>query len=303
MGGTGSNTEVWLDGADRNGRTRVSFNWIGEGYLETLGIALLSGRDFTARDSFSSPNVAIVNQSFARRLRLVSNPVGVRFRRQAEPSQPEAVYEIVGLVRDTKYFDLREDFRPIVFLPTAQNEDPRRFTDVMIRSTALSSDAASSVSGAIAEISPAIGVEFRAFDSTIRDRLLRERLMATLSGFFGLLAALIAAVGLYGVMSYLVARRANEIGLRMALGAERGDILAMVLRQAGVLLSIGLALGLLLALASAETTQSLLFGLQPRDLRSAGLACALLGAVTAAASFLPARRAAKLEPLAALREE
>jgi putative ABC transport system permease protein len=137
----------------------------------------------------------------------------------------------------------------------------------------------------------------------IREGLLRERLMATLSGFFGALAALIAAVGLYGVMSYLVARRTNEIGIRMALGANSGNIVGLVLREAGSLLAIGLAVGAALAVAAGYAAGSLLFGLRPTDAGILAMAASLLAAVAIAASYLPAWRAARLDPITALREE
>ncbi len=173
----------------------------------------------------------------------------------------------------------------------------------MVRSAAQLGEVSSAVTRAVAEVSPSIGTEVTAFDSTIRNGLLSERLMAILSGLFGVLAALIAAVGLYGVMSYLVLRRTNEIGVRMALGARGQDILAMVLGEAGTLLAVGLAVGAAIALASAGSVRALVFGLEPHNVGIIGLACLLLGATAIAASFLPARRAARLPPLTALREE
>jgi putative ABC transport system permease protein len=280
-----------------------NFNVISEGYWKTMRTTLLSGRDFNDRDTTLSPRVAIVNQTFARRLGLGANPVGKRFRREATPSSPERIFEIVGLVRDTKYYDLREEFKPIAFLFSSQIPNRGPFVDALIRSTLPLGDTTAAVRTAIAQVSPVIGIDFRAFETTVRDALLRERLMATLSGFFGGLAALIAAIGLYGVMSYLVVRRTNEIGVRIALGADRRNILALIMRQAGVLLAIGLATGTLLALAAATAAQSMLFGLKPYDAGTLALAAALLAAVTAAASYLPARRAARLDPMAALREE
>jgi putative ABC transport system permease protein len=213
------------------------------------------------------------------------------------------VVEIVGIVPDTKYFTLRENPLPIVFVPISQIDDRRPFTDVMIRSTAPFGDVSSAVRRVVAEVDPLIGSELRTLDSTILDGLLRERLMAVLAGLFGGLGALIAAIGLYGMMSYLVVRRTNEIGVRVALGAQRAEIVVMVLREAGILSVIGLALGLLLSFAAARSAPSLVFGVQPYDIRLLGLACALLGAVAIAAGYLPARRAARLRPLAALREE
>ena len=152
-------------------------------------------------------------------------------------------------------------------------------------------------------MNPAIVVEFHVFETSLREGLLRERLMATLSGYFGFLAAVLAMVGLYGVISYMVVRRRNEIGVRMAMGATRRDIVAMILREAGALLGAGLAIGVVLSVAAAHSARSLLFGLRPGDPVTLAIAVAGLSAVAAAASLLPARRAAGLDPMAALREE
>jgi ABC-type antimicrobial peptide transport system permease subunit len=164
-------------------------------------------------------------------------------------------------------------------------------------------DVTSRIKQAVKQVSPAIMVDYQAFDEMIREGLLRERLMATLSSFFGALAALIAAVGLYGVMSYLVVRRTNEIGIRMALGANRRNILGLVLREAATLLIVGLAAGGVLAVAAGYAAGSLLFGLKSTDAGILGMAAALLAVVAIAASYLPAWRAARLDPMNALREE
>jgi putative ABC transport system permease protein len=302
LSGDGTENRVWKEGYP-DAKMESNFNWFSEGYLKTTGISLLSGRDFNERDTLASPRIAIVNQSFARRLDLGPNPVGAKFRREATPGAPEQVFEIVGLVRDTKYFTLREEFLPIAFLSVDQDAEPNLFPQILIRSTMTLHDTTAAVRSAIAGVSPEIGIEFHSFDSRLREGLLRERLMATLSGFFGALAALISAVGLYGVMSYLVVRRTSEIGVRMALGAGRGKIVALILRQASVLLVIGVSAGILLTLAFAGATRSILFGLKPYDARTLLLASALLAMVTAAASYLPAWRAGRLAPMVALREE
>jgi putative ABC transport system permease protein len=301
-GGSNSNN-VWLDGADSNPKIEAKFARIGDGYLKTLGVALLAGRDFDGRDTALSPPVAIVNRTFARKLGLGANPVGKRFRREATPSQPETVFEVAGLVKDTKYLNLREEFRPIAFLATSQDADPDTFAQFLVRFDGPLPDVTARIKQAVKQVNPAIGVDYRAFDQMVREGLLRERLMATLSGFFGALAALIAAVGLYGVMSYLVVKRTNEIGIRMALGANRRNILSLVLREAAMLLAVGLAAGAVLAVAGGYAAGSLLFGLRSTDAGILGMAAALLASVTIAASYLPAWRAARLDPMAALREE
>jgi ABC-type antimicrobial peptide transport system permease subunit len=206
-------------------------------------------------------------------------------------------------VKDTKYQDLREEPRPIVYVVAAQDDKPDLGAQFLIHSNLPMATVLPSVKQALSSASPDIALEFHELSTQIRDSLLKERLMATLSGFFGFLAALLATVGLYGVISYTVARRTNEIGIRMALGAQRGNVVGMIMREAGFLLAIGIAIGAALSLAAARTATSLLFGLKPHDPATLGLAVVALAAVAAAASFLPAHRASRLDPMAALREE
>jgi putative ABC transport system permease protein len=303
LSGNGISNNVWIDGSDGKRKMESNFNWIGGGYLRAMGMGLLAGRDFDGRDSIPAPQTAIVNQSFARRLELGENPVGKRFRRESTPGSPELIVEVIGLVRDTKYYNLREEFSPIAYLSIAQDPEPDPFAQILVRSAAPLAHVTSGIRSAIAAVNPAIGADFRPFQTLVRDGLLRERLMATLSGFFALLAAVIAALGLYGVMSYLVVQRTNEIGIRMALGADRGNIVSLVMKEAATLLAVGLAAGTVAVLATVHVAASMLFGLKPYDSGTLAFAAALLAAVTALASYLPARRAARLEPMSALRQE
>jgi predicted permease len=298
LNGTGSGAIV-SPLSDPELETGVRLNAMSDGYLRTMGIELLAGRDFDRRDSTAAPKVAIVNPTFARLLSLGDNPVGRRFLRPATSD----MYEVIGLVPDSKYGALREDPLPIIFVPIAQINDPRLFTDFMVQSRAPAAQLSSLLARTAAGINPLIDVDVRSYDSTIRDGLVRERLMALLSVAFGVLAALIAAVGLYGVMSYLVLRRTNEIGVRMALGARRSHVLTLVLSEAGTLLAFGLAIGAAVSLAAAGSVRSLVFGLEPHNPGVIGLACVLLALTGFAASYLPARRAAHLTPLTALRED
>jgi putative ABC transport system permease protein len=207
------------------------------------------------------------------------------------------------LVKNTKYRDLREEPLPIIYVVAAQDDRPDQFAQFLIRSNLPASAVLPSIKHGLSEASPNIAMEFRELTTQIRNSLLKERLMATLSGFFGFLAALLATVGLYGVISYTVARRTNEIGIRMALGAQSGNVVDLIMREAGVLLAVGIAIGAVLSLAAARTATSLLFGLKPHDPITLVLAVIALTAVAAAASFLPAHRASRLDPMAALREE
>jgi putative ABC transport system permease protein len=262
----------------------------------------MKGRDFDDRDTATSPKVAIVDQEFARKY-FGGDAIGKTFQLDNYATEARPEYEIVGVVKNSKYYDLRDADHAIGYFPQMQDPHPNQFMDVMIRSTAPLSSLTGAVKQAFAEINPMISIDFHVFQTQIRDGLLRERLMATLSGFFGLLAGILATIGLYGVISYMVARRTSEIGIRMALGATPGRVLALVMREAALLLAIGLTAGAVLTALAARTTQSLLFGLKPYDPVTLGAAVAALALVAAAASLVPARRAAGLEPMQALREE
>jgi predicted permease len=298
MGGTGTGLAVWLDGTNPDGQT-MRFNFTTEEYLDTMKIPLLAGRDFS-REDIGRP-VAIVNRTFGSLLGL-ENPVGERF--QTKIAGAGLVVEIVGFVPDTKYDgNLRSGPVPIAFMPTGVNSDARPYTDFMIRSTLPAEGAIAAVRRALDEFGSGIQVEIRLFDQTIRDLLLPERLMAALAGFFGVLALAVASVGLYGVVSFMVIRRKNEIGVRLAMGATRRDILTLVLSQSGRLVAIGCAVGSALALAAAGLARSLVFGIEPRSVETIGLACGVLILVAAAACYFPALRAARVEPHEALRTE
>jgi putative ABC transport system permease protein len=203
-------------------------------------------------------------------------------------------------VRDSKYFGVRDEQTPIVFSPAAQVELPW-FPAFLVRGPAPSA-LTGLVKQAIAEVDPEIDIHFSVLKTRIDESLVRERLMALLSSGFGLLAALLSTIGVYGVMSYTVARRQNEIGIRLALGATRGRVMRMVVREAAVLLVIGLAAGVGLAFGATRFAATLLFGLAPNDPLTMALALGALAIVGLAAAYLPALRAARLEPVSALRE-
>jgi putative ABC transport system permease protein len=302
VSGYGWQESVLIDGTEER-KISPNFSRISPGYFKTLATPLLAGRDFDDRDTATSPKAAIVNESFARKLLDGGNPIGRRFRIKEYVGRPTPMYEIVGFVKDTKYYDLREEFKPVVFVAAAQDDRPDQSAQFLIRSDLPLAGLLADVERTIGEASPEINLEFHVFKSQIRDSLLRERLMATLSGFFGFLAGLLATIGLYGLISYTVARRTNEIGIRMALGAQRSDVVRMILREAGILLGMGLIAGTALSVLVAKTASSLLFGLEPGDPLTLAAAIAALAAVTLAASFLPAQRASRLDPMVALRDE
>lgn len=289
--------------ANKQEEGESKFSWISPDYFQTMGIPLLAGRYFNDRDTATSPRVAIVNEIFARRLLSGAEPIGKTFRTVTEPNYPETLYQIVGVARKTKYNQLKDEFQPITFVPASQNPSGYAFGHVLIRSNAPLAGLISALKRAVGAVSPDIGIDFTVYKTMIRNRLLPEQLMAMLAGFFGFLAAALATIGLYGVMSYMVARRQNEIGIRMALGADAIGVMRLVLSEAATLVAIGLAVGTALALATGTAARSMLFGLQPYDPLTLTMALVLLAGVALAASYVPARRAARLDPMAALRDE
>jgi hypothetical protein len=268
-----------------------------------MGTPLLAGRDFDGRDRLGAEQSAIVTELFTRTFFPRQDPIGRTFQLDEPPDQPHFIHRIIGVVKDTKYTDLREEFTPLVFLAAAQEEKPFPLLQVVMRSSAPLGAITPQVTSVVGQANSNIIVQFQTLPGLVKESLLRERLMATLSGFFGALAALIATIGLYGVMSYTVARRRNEIGIRMALGAARSDVVRMVMREAGVLLVAGVLVGTALAIAAARTAATLLFGLHPGDPVTLAMAAGGLGLVAMLASYVPALRASRLQPTEALREE
>ena len=278
------------------------FNVVSPGYFQTMHTPLLAGRDFSPHDDQTAPMVAIVNEKFVQEVFGGGDPIGRTFRYEGDAGETDPVYQVAGLVSNTKYSGLREDTRSIVFLPMAQMPAPARMRYV-IRARGSFGSVMAGVRRQMAEINRGLLVEFQMLDLQMAQSVLRERLMANLSGGFGVLAALLSTLGLYGVMSYMVARRRNEIGVRMALGAKTVDILSLVFDEAWRLLLIGLALGLGGSLALSRYAESLLFGLKPNDALTLALGCVLLAATAFAAALIPARRAACLDPTVVLRDE
>ncbi len=302
FGGSTWNDEVLNEGSDADAGS-AWMNFLGPGYFHTIGTQLLAGRDFDDRDTATSVKVAIVNQAFVQKILKGADPLGKRFRIHEPPGKPRPLYEIVGLTKDNKFQDMHEEFLPFMYFPATQQEKPGPDDQILIRSSLPLASLMASMKETIGDVNPSIDLDFKIFKTRIHDSLLQDQLMATLSGFFGFLAALLAAIGLYGVISYMVVQRTKEIGIRMAIGAERVDVLRLILREAGMLTVAGLLIGAALALASAQAAKSLLYGLKPRDPITLLAAVVVLSAVAAFASFWPAYRASKLDPLIALRYE
>ncbi|MFN7992295.1 MAG: ABC transporter permease [Bryobacteraceae bacterium] len=290
---------VRTDGATRDSR----FTWVSPGFFATLGTPVLAGRDFSSNDRGTSPKVAVVNEIFAQTFFPGSDPIGKTFRTVTEPDYPEAEYEIVGLVKNTRYFALRAAEPPMVYAPVNQYPPGVTGTMIFIRSSAALPAVETAVRRRIAVWRPGTGMQFQVFQQTISDTLVRERLLAALSGFFGVLAALLASIGLYGVLAYQAVRRRGEIGIRLAVGATRGQIMQLVLREAAILVFLGLVIGVCGFLAVARAAASLLFGISARDPYHIGAAVIVLAVAGAIGSMLPARHASRLDPMNALRDE
>jgi predicted permease len=300
---SGWSNAVWMDGSDSFHQTECSFSSVSPGFFKTLGIGMLAGRNFLPSDTPASPNVAIVNESFVRQVLRGANPLGLRFWREATPRNTQMRFEIVGVVKDSKYRNVHGALTPIIYLPQAQDPHPTTFAQVLIRSSLPPAATLAAAKSAITRISPDITATYEVFDTMVRDSLMRDRLMAWLSSFFGLLAILLAAVGLYGVIAYVVAQRTNEVGIRMALGASGSEILKMFLGETAALLAIGCLAGGAMSLAAGRAAVSLLYGLKPYDPLTLVLAVTLLAGVAISASFIPACRAARIDPMVALRYE
>jgi predicted permease len=287
----------------------------------TLGIPLLAGRDFGAQDTQvwmpgrkcpPASDVAIINESMARRFFRNESPIGRRFgfafstgrcSDGAPLGGPDSI-EIIGVVKDVKYASLRNEARPMFYLPFHQANTGRGQMTLVVRTAG---DPTSTLAAAQREaraMDPAAPMfEVETLAAQVAASLQRERLLATLSSGFGLLALLLSCLGLYGILSYTVARRTSEIGVRMTLGADRRDVLWLVLRDALRLVLIGVALGVPFALAAARLVASQLFGISSADPAAIVLATLALLAVAAVAGYLPARRATRVDPLVALRSE
>src|SRR5215467_5010283 len=303
VNGNGSNDDI----IGENGADTKEASWldyISPGYFQTMETPLLAGRDFNGNDTATSPKVAIVNQSFVKKfLTGAKDAVGKQFRLWESPGKPEPYYSIVGVVKDCVYNDMHEPFVPVMYFPRTQVEKPGTDATFLIRSQLGTTGLLNSVQSTIAGVTPEIDIQFKVLRMQIRDSLVQDELMASLCGFFGALAVLLAAIGLYGVISYTVAQRTSEIGVRMALGAQRSGVIGLILGEVAVLIAIGMVVGAGLTLAGSKAASSLLFGLKPRDPLTLVLATVILAAVGFGASFIPARRTTRVDPMVALRYE
>ncbi len=302
VSGNGTGNSVWPEG-NPSRQLGAAFSSIGSGYFATLRTPMVAGRDFGETDTAESTRVAIVNEAFASRLWDGGRPViGQRFTREATPFSPQQTFDVVGLVKTSKYSDLKEDMVPVAFLSDAQ-DNAGAFTNIILRSGLPPAAVTAAVTRTLADVDPRIGIVYGVMSTQMRETVVRERLLATLSGCFGLLAAILTLVGLYGLNAYTVTRRTNEIGVRMALGAGRAAIARLILRETGILLAIGAVFGTLLAVAAGRAAAALLFGVLPYDPATLLLTLTILAGIALLGSYAPARRATRIEPVVALRTE
>ena len=283
--------------ADRPDGERVSLNRISDGYFKTMGVAVKAGRDFDwiGREADQS---AIVNDAFVARHLGGRPPIGEVLRLSLRGRQQ---LEVIGVVADSRHTSLRDPVAPAVFLPLRPEDEP--WLEITIRTQIPAAPVRTAVLGIVSELAPGASVEFRSIETGFRYAAARDRVIAWLAGGFAALALLLSAIGLYGVMSHQVIRRRQEFGVRMAIGAAPGSVMTLILKQAGMIIAIGVLAGLAGALASGRLIAALLFNVSPADPASIAIAAAFLSAVTLLAGLIPARRAARVDPMVALREE
>jgi len=277
-------------------------NRVGGRFFETVGIPIVNGRGFDARDTATSPKVGVINRRLAESFFPHINPIGKTLT-ACWKTGPKDVVEIAGVSGDAKYYNLREEPPPTLYLPYSQREDADSMT-FEVKTAAGTASIVAEVRRAIHAIDPDLPLlDVRTQAQQIDATLSTERVFATLTGGFGVIALLLAAVGIYGIIAYGVERRTNEIGIRMALGARASAVLSMILREAFWLAALGIVLGIAGALAVTRLLASMLYGLKPNDPLTLGSAAVLLLAIALAAGFRPAFRASRIDPMQALRHE
>lgn len=290
--------------ADLKGSDALAwFNSVSPDFFNTMRMNLLSGRIFTGADSKTSPAVAVINQTLATRFFPGRNPLGQTFRIDQFSDQPGNPIEVIGVVKDAKYESARERTLPTAFLPVTQSAEEQDDETFELRTAVSPSSLVSTVNSVIGTINRQIPLNFETLARQVDDSMVVERLLAVLSGFFGALTLLLAVIGLYGTLSYLVTQRQAEFGIRMALGATRGAILGLVIRDILMVLSVGIMLGFFLSLIAGRLLQGLLFEVGPHDPASVAIAVLVLILVALVAGFLPAHRATRVDPMVALRNE
>jgi putative ABC transport system permease protein len=283
-------------------------NYVSPEYFATLRTPIRAGRNFDSRDSADSPHVGIINESMARAFFGSANPIGQYLRVDDPPGVNTPHMLVVGIVTDSKYRSLKEKTPATIYFPIAQLTGARDASITEspafeIRTASAPASLARGAEATITDINKSISLSFQTLEEQVDNSLRQDRLLATLSGFFGGLALLLATIGLYGVLAYMVTQRRKEIGIRMALGAGKGSILRLIMRDVSILLAAGVIAGVGISLWATQFMQKMLFNLNARDAKTIILSVAVLSAVALLAGYLPARRAARLDPNVILRNE
>jgi predicted permease len=269
-------------------------------FFETMGMPLVAGRSFRSRDAEGAPKVAVVNQAAARKFFPGENPIGRRFGSSIETSGD---LEIVGVLRDAKYSSVRDPAPPTMYVPYLQ-ATAINSAAFEVRTAGDPAAAIGAIREAVREVHPTLPLmNVNTQMERVEQRLTQEKVFAQAYALFGGLALVLASIGLFGLMSYSVARRTNEIGIRMAIGAERRDVLSLVMRESMALVAAGVAVGLAIAAVASRLVESQLFGVAATDGVTTALAVATMIAVSAIAGYVPARRASRVDPITALRYE
>jgi predicted permease len=278
-----------------------AINAVAPGYFTTMGMPLVLGRDFRAADVEGAPQVAIINETMAKYFWGKENPIGKRFGWGRDDGT--FPIEVVGVVRDSKFATLRDEVPRFVYTPWSQQESLDTMT-FYVRMRGEAAGMPTTVRQVVQRLDPNLPIfDMKTMEAQVDESLFLERLVASLSLLFGGLATVLAAVGLYGVMSYTVSRRTREIGIRMALGAARSSVLWMVLREVAIMAAAGIVIGLPVAIGLSRFVQSQLYGLSPTDPATLAFATVVLGSVAMLAGYVPARRATRVDPMLALRYE
>ncbi len=304
IAGNSWGNDVRVQGFDAGPDTDVNsrFNGVGPGYLRTIGTPLIAGREFTRADALGAPKVAVVNEAFAKKFKLGRDAVGKRMKRSGDPGT-ELDIEIVGLARDSKYNQVKREPQPVFITPYRQ-EERVGFLNFYVRTKLDEEQLLTAIPAVIRRLDPNLPVEnLKTMDTQVRENLFMDRFITTLSTSFAVLATLLAAVGLYGVLAYTVSQRTREFGVRMALGADAARVRALVLGQVGRMTMVGGIIGLAGAFALGRSAQSLLFELKGHDPMVVATSALVLAVVALGAGFIPAYRASRLDPMRALRYE
>jgi putative ABC transport system permease protein len=297
--GSSVSVEGFQKGPDTDAGAR--YNEVSPGYFRTLGIPLMSGREFTPADAGDAPKVAIVNEAFTKKFGLGRDAVGKRMSNGRDGTKLDT--EIIGVVQDAKYSEVKQKVPPLFFRPYRQNKDVGSLA-FYIRTASDTDRTLRAVPDVMARLDPNLPLEqLKTLPQQARENVVLDRMIGTLSASFALLATMLAAVGLYGVLAYTVAQRTREIGLRMALGASARDVRTMVLRQVALMVLVGGVIGIAAAIAMGISAESLLFELKGYDPSVIAISVVVLTVVALGAGFIPAERASRIDPMRALRYE